>query len=87
MWTNRKCGGNIRSANKKVAYPLATSAAIVTSMQSDDLTRDQARALFERVSPMLNYLVRLRKRMVQRHFDGDDQLYQAVCCTGWNAAT
>ena len=27
---------------------------------------------------MLNYLVRLRLRMIKRRFEGDDELYQAV---------
>jgi hypothetical protein len=47
-------------------------------MQSDDLTRDQARALKNKLQPMLGYLTRLRKRMARRGFQQDDELLQAV---------
>ena len=47
-------------------------------MRGDDLNNHQTRQLFEQVSPMLNYLVRLRQRMVQCRFEGDDELFRAV---------
>jgi hypothetical protein len=47
-------------------------------MQSDDLTRDQARALKNKLQPMLGYLTRLRKRMAFKGFRQDDELLQAV---------
>ena len=47
-------------------------------MRSDDLNKLQTRRLFEHVSPMLNYLVRLRQRMVKCRFEGDDELFQTV---------
>lgn len=42
-------------------------------MRSDDLT--DARALAERLRPMLGYLSRLTKRMEQERFPVDDELY------------
>jgi hypothetical protein len=48
-------------------------------MRSDDLTRDQARALKNKLAPLLGYLNRLKKRMVNRGFMPDDELLQAVC--------
>ena len=48
-------------------------------MQSDDLTREQARALKNKLQPMLGYLNRLKKRMHNRGFPSDDELLQAVC--------
>jgi hypothetical protein len=49
-----------------------------TAMQSDDLSRDQARALKNKLHPMLGYLTRLRKRMAARGFTQDDPLLQVV---------
>jgi hypothetical protein len=48
-------------------------------MRSTDLTREQARALKNKLQPMLGYLNRLKKRMIYRGFISDDQLLQAVC--------
>jgi hypothetical protein len=47
-------------------------------MQSHDLSREQARALKNKLQPMLRYLSRLKKRMVFRGFLPDDELLQAV---------
>lgn len=48
-------------------------------MQSNDLTKEQARALKNKLHPMLGYLGRLKKRMVRRGFLNDDPLLAAVC--------
>ena len=48
-------------------------------MRSDDLTREQARALKNKLQPMLGYLHRLKKRMHNRGFPPTDELLQAVC--------
>ena len=48
-------------------------------MTSDDLTKQQAEAINDKVRPMLNYLYRLRDRMEQRGFPQDDVLMAAVC--------
>jgi hypothetical protein len=40
-------------------------------MRSDDLTREQARAIKEKIAPMLGYLNRLKKRMDRRKFPHD----------------
>jgi len=47
-------------------------------MQADDLTRDQAAAVKNKLRPMLGYLGRLKRRMVQRGFLCDDSLLAAV---------
>jgi hypothetical protein len=47
-------------------------------MQADDLTREQAAALKNKLHPMLGYLSRLKRRMVQRGFLSDDPLLDAV---------
>ena len=43
-------------------------------MNADELTREQARLLFDAIQPMLLYLVRLEKRIVRRKFPPDDKL-------------
>lgn len=43
-------------------------------MNSDDLTREQAYALYQRISPMLTYLVEVEKRMAKQKFPPDDEL-------------
>jgi len=48
-------------------------------MTSDDLTKQQAVAINDKVRPMLNYLYRLRTRMEQQAFPQDDALMAAVC--------
>ena len=48
-------------------------------MRSDDLTREQARALKNKLAPMLGYLNRLAKRMTRRRFPPDDPLLLEVC--------
>ena len=48
-------------------------------MRSDDLTRDQARAIKNKLHGMLGYLNRLKKRMTFRGFPPDDELLIAVC--------
>jgi hypothetical protein len=52
---------------------------MVKAMRSDDLTRDQARALKNKVQPMLGYLTRLHKRIAFKGFLPDDELLIAVC--------
>ena len=47
-------------------------------MKSDDLSRDQARALKNKLHPMLGYLGRLKKRMLRRGFMPGDQLFAAA---------
>jgi hypothetical protein len=47
-------------------------------MRSDDLTKAQARALENKLAPMLGYLTRLKRRMVRRGFPLDDPLLNAV---------
>ena len=47
-------------------------------MRSDDLTCEQARALKNKLGPMLGYLNRLKKRMSYRGFPPDDELLAAV---------
>src|SRR5205814_7143795 len=48
-------------------------------MRAEELTRDQARALKNKLRPMLNYLGRLKERMRRRGFVADDRLLAAVC--------
>ena len=48
-------------------------------MRCDNLTREQARALKNKLAPMLNYLGRLKKRMTCKGFPPDDPLLQATC--------
>jgi hypothetical protein len=48
-------------------------------MNSDDLTPTQARALKNKLQPMLGYLNRLKHRMRKRGFLNDDPLLAAVC--------
>jgi len=48
-------------------------------MQGEDLTRDQARALKNKLQPMLSYFGRLKERMRRRGFLADDRLLAAVC--------
>ena len=48
-------------------------------MRAEDLTRDQARALKNKLQPMLSYLGRLKERMRRRGFLAEDRLLQAVC--------
>src|SRR4051812_20142668 len=47
-------------------------------MQADDLTREQAAALKNKLRPMLAYLGKLKRRMVQRGFLSGDPLLDAV---------
>lgn len=47
-------------------------------MSSDELTRTQVKAIRDALFPGLNYLVRLRKRMVKSGFPPDDPLLQLV---------
>ena len=47
-------------------------------MRADDLTREQAGAVKNKLRPMLGYLGRLKRRMVQRGFLSDDPLLSAV---------
>jgi hypothetical protein len=49
------------------------------AMQCDDLTPEQARALKNKLQPMLGYLNRLKQRMRRRGFQADDRLLSAVC--------
>ena len=75
----------------KPAYPLGSSLSMVDgeticqwqpgrpAMQCDDLTDEQARALKNKLQPMLGYLNRLKQRMRRRGFRPDDRLLTAVC--------
>ena len=47
-------------------------------MRSDDLSKEQARALKNKIGPMLNYLCRLQRRMRYRGFLESDPLLQRV---------
>jgi hypothetical protein len=47
-------------------------------MKCNDLTRDQARALKNKLQPMLGYLNRLKHRMHQRGFLAGDPLLDTV---------
>ena len=47
-------------------------------MRSDDLTREQARALQDRLHPMLAYLNKLQHRMQSKGFPLDDPLWVTV---------
>jgi hypothetical protein len=47
-------------------------------MQSDDLTKNQARALKNKLQPMLGYLNRLKRRMIRKGFPPDDPLLAAT---------
>jgi hypothetical protein len=47
-------------------------------MQSTDLTRNQARALQNKLEPMLAYINKLRHRMQNKGFPLDDQLWVSV---------
>jgi hypothetical protein len=47
-------------------------------MRCTDLTREQARALKNKLQPMLRYLARLKRRMTYRGFPPDDPLLIAV---------
>jgi hypothetical protein len=47
-------------------------------MRCEDLTREQARALKNKLQPMLGYLSRLKRRMHQRGFLSGDPLLDAV---------
>jgi hypothetical protein len=47
-------------------------------MQADDLTREQAAALKNKLPPMLAYVGKLKRRMVQRGFLNEDPLLAAV---------
>ena len=49
------------------------------AMQCDDLTDEQARALKNKLQPMLGYLNRLKQRMRRRGFTPDDWLLAAIC--------
>jgi hypothetical protein len=48
-------------------------------MSSDELTRTQVKVIAEALFPGVNYLVRLRNRMVKAGFPDDDKLFQLVC--------
>ena len=48
-------------------------------MQAEDLTREQARAIKNKLQPMLSYLGRLKDRMRRKGFVADDRLLAAVC--------
>lgn len=48
-------------------------------MRCEDLTREQASALKNKLRPMLLYLSKLKRRMNYRGFLQDDPLMRAVC--------
>lgn len=47
-------------------------------MSSDELTRTQVKAIRDALFPGLNYLLRLRRRMVKSGFPPDDPLLKLV---------
>jgi hypothetical protein len=47
-------------------------------MDSNEVTRRQARVIMARVGPMRDYLFRLRSRMEQRGFTREDRLFALV---------
>jgi hypothetical protein len=47
-------------------------------MNSDDLTKEQAKALSTALYPGVNFLVRLKGRMQKAGFPQSDKLYQLV---------
>lgn len=47
-------------------------------MRSDDLSKEQARALKNKLQPMLGYLNRLKRRMIGKGFPPDDRLLLAA---------
>jgi hypothetical protein len=49
------------------------------AMRCEDLTREQAQVLKNKLRPMLSYLGRLKERMCRRGFVADDRLLAAVC--------
>ena len=57
---------------------MAAQRAIVAGMNSSNLTRDQARALKNKIGPMLGYLSRLNQRMMFKGFPPDDPLLALV---------
>jgi hypothetical protein len=63
---------------QKSCIPSYRSAHYFHGMQSDDLTKEQARALKNKIRPTLDYLGRLKRRMVRRGFLNDDPLLTAV---------
>ena len=48
-------------------------------MNSDDITKSQAKIISEALFPGTNYLVRLKKKMEDQDFPRDDKLYVLVC--------
>jgi hypothetical protein len=48
-------------------------------MRSDDLTREQAQALKNKLQPMLRYLGRLKRRMNYKGFPPEDPMLVGVC--------
>jgi hypothetical protein len=47
-------------------------------MRCEELTREQADALKQKLRPMLRYLVRLKRRMTYKQFPPGDSLLRAV---------
>jgi hypothetical protein len=47
-------------------------------MKADEVTKRQARIVKAKLEPTLDYMTRLRQRMAQRGFDGDDTLMALV---------
>src|SRR3954466_7243574 len=47
-------------------------------MRREDLTREQAEAIKQKIRPMLAYLNRLKKRMNDRKFPHNDPLFNEV---------
>ena len=50
-------------------------------MSSDDITKSQAKVIYEALFPGTNYLVRFKKKMEKVGFPHDDKLYLLVCKT------
>ena len=48
-------------------------------MNSDDLTKEQAKAVSTALFPGINFLVRLKTRMQKAGFRDTDKLYELVC--------
>ncbi len=45
-------------------------------MKATGLTQDQARAIYQRLQPMVGFLLKLQERMEQRGFERDDKFFR-----------
>jgi hypothetical protein len=69
---------NIISTSAQRPYiPLPQSSHYVGGMKREDVSREQAEAIKEKIGPMFGYLNRLKKRM-NKAFARDDSLFAEV---------